>query len=141
MTETKRRGMTLAEAAREFWRHPTPWLLSTAFVGAVIARVAVGDGRQDRPGGGQVLVGLPGHDRRSAAGGKIVHRQEEQVGRAQELDRLRMRKVAVQAGAGCPLRHAVVCVGQHAGKVQLHHLLEGGRGRGQLLERLHEMDV
>ena len=43
MTETKRRGMTLAEAAREFWRHPTPWLLSTAFVGAVIARVAVGD--------------------------------------------------------------------------------------------------
>ncbi len=43
MTETKRRGMTLAEAAREFWRHPTPWLLAAAFVGAVVARVAVGD--------------------------------------------------------------------------------------------------
>ncbi len=43
MTETKRRGMTLAGAGREFWRHPTPWLLSMAFVGAVVARVAVGD--------------------------------------------------------------------------------------------------
>lgn len=43
MTETKRRGMTLAEAGREFWRHPTPWLLSAALVGAVVARVAVGD--------------------------------------------------------------------------------------------------
>ena len=43
MTEARRRGMTLAGAAREFWRYPTPWLLSTAFVGAVVARVAVGD--------------------------------------------------------------------------------------------------
>jgi len=44
MTETKRsRGMTLAEAAREFLRHPTPWLLAGALLVAVVARVAVGD--------------------------------------------------------------------------------------------------
>lgn len=43
MTQTKRRGMTLADAAREFWRHPSPWLLVTAFLGAVAARLAVGD--------------------------------------------------------------------------------------------------
>lgn len=45
MTETRRRGMTLAEAAREFWRHPTPWLLSAAFLGAVVARLIVADWR------------------------------------------------------------------------------------------------
>ncbi len=43
MTQTKRRGMTLADAAREFWRHPSPWLLVAAFVGAVVARLVVGD--------------------------------------------------------------------------------------------------
>lgn len=40
-----RRGMTLSEAAREFWRHPTPWLLSAALVAALVARIAVGDWR------------------------------------------------------------------------------------------------
>lgn len=45
MTETRRRGMTLAQAAREFWRHPSPWLLAAALIGAVAARVAVGDWR------------------------------------------------------------------------------------------------
>lgn len=49
MTETrtgrprKMRGMTLADAAREFWRHPSPWLLAIAFTASVIARVVVGD--------------------------------------------------------------------------------------------------
>jgi hypothetical protein len=42
----QRRGVTLADAAREFWRHPTPWLLSVALVIAVVARVAVGDFRR-----------------------------------------------------------------------------------------------
>lgn len=45
MTDTRRRGVTLADAAREFWRHPSPWLLSVAFLGAVVARLAVGDWR------------------------------------------------------------------------------------------------
>ena len=43
MTETRRRGTTLADAAREFLRHPTPWLLFAAFAGALAARLAVGD--------------------------------------------------------------------------------------------------
>ncbi|GAA2791752.1 sterol desaturase family protein [Mycolicibacterium pallens] len=38
-----RRGLTLADAGREFWRHPTPWLFVAALTGAVIARIAVGD--------------------------------------------------------------------------------------------------
>lgn len=41
----ERRGVTLADAAREFWHHPTPWLLSAALVISVAARVAVGDWR------------------------------------------------------------------------------------------------
>ena len=45
MTDTtgNRRGMTLAEAAREFWRHPSPWLLGGGALAAAAARVAVGD--------------------------------------------------------------------------------------------------
>ena len=44
MTDTKRtRGMTLADAAREFLRHPTPWLLAGALFAAVVARITVGD--------------------------------------------------------------------------------------------------
>ncbi|WP_313675684.1 sterol desaturase family protein [Mycolicibacterium sp.] len=46
MTETprpKRTGMTLGDAAREFLRHPTPWLLAGAFAASLAARIAVGD--------------------------------------------------------------------------------------------------
>ncbi len=42
----ERRGVTLAHAAREFWRHPTPWLLSLAFVISLAARFVVGDWRR-----------------------------------------------------------------------------------------------
>ena len=40
---TERRGSSLADAAREFWKHPSPWLIGVTFVGAVIARTVVGD--------------------------------------------------------------------------------------------------
>lgn len=45
MTETRtaRRGMTLTDAAREFWRHPSPWLLAVAFSAAAVTRVVAGD--------------------------------------------------------------------------------------------------
>lgn len=46
MTETvrpRRAGTTLGDAAREFLRHPTPWLLGVAFAASLIARIAVGD--------------------------------------------------------------------------------------------------
>lgn len=40
-----RRPFTLADARREFWRHPSPWLIAGTFVIATAARVAAGDWR------------------------------------------------------------------------------------------------
>ena len=42
MTITGTRGVTLGQAAREFWRHPTPWMILTLVVGAAGARIVVG---------------------------------------------------------------------------------------------------
>jgi hypothetical protein len=41
-TQRRLAPYTLKMAAREFWRHPSPWLLSVGFVGAWSARFAVG---------------------------------------------------------------------------------------------------
>jgi hypothetical protein len=38
-----RRGFTLRDALREFLRHPSPWMIGAVFVGALTARVVVGD--------------------------------------------------------------------------------------------------
>lgn len=38
-----RRGMTLGDAVREFWRHPSPWLITAALAIAVVAHVLAGD--------------------------------------------------------------------------------------------------
>ncbi|WP_099021967.1 sterol desaturase family protein [Mycolicibacterium palauense] len=38
-----RRQFTLIDAAREFWRHPSPWMIATTFVMASTARIAYGD--------------------------------------------------------------------------------------------------
>ena len=38
-----RRGFTLRDALREFLRHPTPWMIGAVFIGALTARVLVGD--------------------------------------------------------------------------------------------------
>lgn len=37
------RAVPLPQAAREFWRHPSPWILAAALAGAVAARVIAGD--------------------------------------------------------------------------------------------------
>ena len=37
--------VTLREAGAELWRHPSPWMILTTLVGAVLARVLVGDWR------------------------------------------------------------------------------------------------
>ncbi|WP_019200968.1 sterol desaturase family protein [Tsukamurella sp. 1534] len=48
MTTTTRRtsgrGVTLGAAAREFLRHPSPWMILAYLAGALVARVAVGGG-------------------------------------------------------------------------------------------------
>lgn len=38
-----RRGFTLRDALREFLRHPSPWMIGAVFIGALTARVLVGD--------------------------------------------------------------------------------------------------
>jgi hypothetical protein len=38
-----RRGFTLAEAAREFWKYPSPRMIGAVFVGALTARIIVDD--------------------------------------------------------------------------------------------------
>jgi hypothetical protein len=43
LTAERRRTVTLAETGAEFWRHPSPWIIATTFVGALVARVAVGE--------------------------------------------------------------------------------------------------
>ncbi|MGV0798326.1 fatty acid hydroxylase family protein, partial [Mycolicibacterium elephantis] len=38
-----RKTFTLADARREFWKYPSPWMLSATLAAAVGARTAVGD--------------------------------------------------------------------------------------------------
>ena len=39
----RRRSLSLGIAAREFWRYPSPWIISSLLIGATAARIAVGD--------------------------------------------------------------------------------------------------
>ncbi|MPY82702.1 MAG: fatty acid hydroxylase family protein [Actinophytocola sp.] len=45
MTGTRRKPTPLSAAWRGFWRHPSPWLIGTTLIGALTARVVVGDWR------------------------------------------------------------------------------------------------
>lgn len=38
-----RKGFTLSDAGREFWKHPSPWLIGAMLVVALTTRVIVGD--------------------------------------------------------------------------------------------------
>lgn len=42
-TRPARKGFTLADARREFLKHPSPWMIGVTLVAAVTARVVVGD--------------------------------------------------------------------------------------------------
>ncbi|MGB0438404.1 MAG: fatty acid hydroxylase family protein, partial [Mycobacterium sp.] len=42
-TATARKAFTLSDARREFWTYPSPWMILATLVGAVTARIAVGD--------------------------------------------------------------------------------------------------
>ena len=38
-----RKGFTLRDAGREFWKHPSPWVIGAVLASALTARVVVGD--------------------------------------------------------------------------------------------------
>ncbi|MEO3759342.1 sterol desaturase family protein [Mycobacterium sp. B14F4] len=38
-----RKGFTLKDALREFWKHPSPWMIGATLVAALVARFVVGD--------------------------------------------------------------------------------------------------
>jgi hypothetical protein len=40
---TERRSFTLSDAWREFWKHPSPWMIAATLVAALTARVLVGN--------------------------------------------------------------------------------------------------
>jgi hypothetical protein len=44
ITGHHRRTASMAAVWREFWRHPSPWLISAFLAGSVVTRVAVGGG-------------------------------------------------------------------------------------------------
>jgi hypothetical protein len=43
LTAERRRTVTLAETGAEFWRHPSPWMITATLVGATAVRVVLGD--------------------------------------------------------------------------------------------------
>jgi sterol desaturase/sphingolipid hydroxylase (fatty acid hydroxylase superfamily) len=43
MARTARKGFTLYDAGREFWKHPSPWMIGATLVAALTARIVVGD--------------------------------------------------------------------------------------------------
>ncbi|AKS34154.1 sterol desaturase family protein [Mycolicibacterium goodii] len=53
-----RREFTLADAAREFVRHPSPWMIGTTLAGAATARMIVGDWRSTDALVPLVMVGV-----------------------------------------------------------------------------------
>jgi len=43
IAHTTRRAFSLSDARREFWKHPSPWIIAATLLAALAARVAVGD--------------------------------------------------------------------------------------------------
>ena len=42
-TKAARRGLTLAGAGREFWKHPSPWMIGATLLTALAGRIVVAD--------------------------------------------------------------------------------------------------
>ena len=42
-TRPARKGFTLEDARREFWKQPSPWMIGAALAAAVVARIVIGD--------------------------------------------------------------------------------------------------
>ena len=90
--------------------------------------------------GSQGIRGLAGHDSRASSFRQIVHREEEEVGRAQQRHRLVVRQVAV-SGHEVEAGHPAVGLGQDPGEVHLELAPEIGPAVEQPLHRPKEVDV
>jgi sterol desaturase/sphingolipid hydroxylase (fatty acid hydroxylase superfamily) len=44
ITGNRRRSQSLGVVRRDFWRHPSPWMISAFLVGSVVTRLAIGGG-------------------------------------------------------------------------------------------------
>jgi len=58
ITGTRRTAVTLGTTFREFWKHPSPWMISAALVVALAWRAAEGDWRLSDLWGPVVLVAM-----------------------------------------------------------------------------------
>jgi sterol desaturase/sphingolipid hydroxylase (fatty acid hydroxylase superfamily) len=58
ITGPRRTAVTLGSTWGEFWRHPSPWMISGSFVTALVWRTAVGDWRLSDLWGPVVLVAM-----------------------------------------------------------------------------------
>ena len=58
ITGPRRTAVTLGSTWAEFWRHPSPWMISGALVTALVWRIAVGDWRLSDLWGPVVLVAM-----------------------------------------------------------------------------------
>ncbi|MFZ0833681.1 MAG: sterol desaturase family protein [Mycobacterium sp.] len=43
MTTTRKAAFTLTDAGRQFWTHPSPWMIAATLIAAFVARAAIGD--------------------------------------------------------------------------------------------------
>ncbi len=57
-TRTTRRAFTLADARREFWKYPSPWMISATLASALVALIVVGDWRPTDAAVPVVMVAL-----------------------------------------------------------------------------------
>ena len=76
--------------------------------GQHLARVPVRHGGEDRRSRSHVLVSLSGNEPGAHAGRQVLHGEKQELGRLEELDRLGMRPVPVEAHERIWRRHLLV---------------------------------
>ncbi len=90
---------------------------------------------------GEVFVCLAGHGAGAAARGEILHRQEQQVGRTHQGDRVGVRQIPVQDALRRSGSKLTIHTREHTGEMQLQPVSETGITLDQLLHRLEQIDM
>jgi len=106
-----------------------------------VTHVAVRYGGEDRAAGGEVLERLVGDQARPAARRQVVHREEQEVGRAHQRDRLAVAEQAGRTDEVAALADGAVAGRQLAGQVELDPPRERRVGRDRALDRLRDEHV